>query len=211
MGPSSPKSIRRQLVSLLLLSLATTTIVTAALAGWIDAQRQSALETERLTQTAQVIGSLAAHAVRDNDASGAFSAIRSIAQMSHVSYARIVGPGERLLAETGSGVRLKSDARIDPRLGAGLWKVLNSGTLQVSAPIFSEGERVGEITLLSETPGLRARILGAVLVSLAGAGVALLAGLMIAMRLARRISDPEPSADRSGSASDCRTAPAHQG
>ena len=190
MGPSSPKSIRRQLVSLLLLSLATTTIVTAALAGWIDAQRQSALETERLTQTAQVIGSLAAHAVRDNDTSGAFSAIRSIAQMSHVSYARIVGPGERLLAETGSGVRLKSDARIDPRLGAGLWKVLNSGTLQVSAPIFSEGERVGEITLLSETPGLRARILGAVLVSLAGAGVALLAGLMIAMRLARRISDP---------------------
>jgi hypothetical protein len=155
----------------LLLSLATTTIVTAALAGWIDAQRQSALETERLTQTAQVIGSLAAHAVRDNDTSGAFSAIRSIAQMSHVSYARIVGPGERLLAETGSGVRLKSDARIDPRLGAGLWKVLNSGTLQVSAPIFSEGERVGEITLLSETPGLRARILGAVLVSLAGAGV----------------------------------------
>ena len=189
-GKSSGGSIRRKLIALVLSSLVTTCLVTATLAGWIDARRQSALETERLTQTARVIGSLAARSVQDSDTGGAFVAIRSISQMPDVNYARITGPGGGLLAETGGGVRLTSDARIDDRGEAGLWSVLNSGTLQVTTPIVSEGREVGEITLLSETPGLKARILGAVLVTLAGAGVALLAGLLIALRMARRISDP---------------------
>jgi signal transduction histidine kinase/EAL domain-containing protein (putative c-di-GMP-specific phosphodiesterase class I)/ActR/RegA family two-component response regulator len=189
-GKSSGGSIRRKLIALVLASLVTTCIVTATLAGWIDARRQSTLETQRLTQTAQVIGSLAARSVQDSDTAGAFVAIRSIGQMPDITYARIVGPGGRLLAETGGGVRLSSDASVDGDGAASLWSVLNSGTIQARAPIMSEGQRVGEITLLSRTPGLRARILGAVLISLAGAGVALLAGLLIALRMARRISDP---------------------
>jgi signal transduction histidine kinase/EAL domain-containing protein (putative c-di-GMP-specific phosphodiesterase class I)/DNA-binding NarL/FixJ family response regulator/HPt (histidine-containing phosphotransfer) domain-containing protein len=137
-----------------------------------------------------VIGSQAADSVRRGDTTGVFVAIRSISQMPGVTYARIEGPDGRLLAETGGGVRLNSDAHLAEDDHASLWSVLNSGTLQVSAPILSEGDRVGEITLLSETPGLKARILGAVLISLAGTGIALLAGLLIALRMARRISQP---------------------
>ena len=183
-------SIRLKLVGLVLASLVTTCIVTATLSGWIDARRQSALETDRLTQTARVIGSQAADSVRRGDTTGVFVAIRSISQMPGVTYARIAGADGRLLAETGGGVRLNSDAHLAGGGDASLWSVLNSGTLQVSAPILSEGDRVGEITLLSETPGLKARILGAVLISLAGTGIALLAGLLIAFRMARRISQP---------------------
>ena len=186
----SGASIRHKLVGLVLASLVTTCVVTATLSGWIDARRQSALETDRLTQTARVIGSLAADPVRRGDSSGTFVAIRSISQMPSVTYARISGADGRLLAETGGGVRLNSDARLAEGGSASLWSVLNSGTLQVSSPIVSEGAPVGEITLLSETPGLKARILGAVLISLAGTGVALLAGLLIALRMARRISRP---------------------
>ncbi len=186
----SGSSIRRKLVGLVLASLVTTCIVTATLSGWIDARRQSALETDRLTQTARVIGSQAADSVRRGDTTGVFVAIRSISQMPGVTYARIAGADGRLLAETGGGVRLNSDAHLAGDGDASLWSVLNSGTLQVSAPILSEGDRVGEITLLSETPGLKARILGAVLISLAGTGIALLAGLLIAFRMARRISQP---------------------
>lgn len=137
-----------------------------------------------------MIGSQAAESVRLGDTTGVFEAIRSISQMPGVTYARIEGAGGRLLAETGGGVRLNSDAHLADDDDASLWTVLNSGTLQVSAPILSEGQRVGEITLLSETPGLKARILGAVLISLAGTGIALLAGLLIALRMARRISQP---------------------
>ncbi len=186
----SGASISRKLVGLVLASLVTTCIVTATLSGWIDARRQSELETDRLTQTARVIGSLAADPVRRGETSGVFVAIRSISQMPNVTYARIADANGRLLAETGGGVRLSSDASLANDGGASLWSVLNSGTLQVSAPIMSEGERVGEITLLSATPGLKTRILGAILISLAGTGIALLAGLLIALRMARRISQP---------------------
>ena len=165
-------------------------VVTAVLSGWIDARRQTTLETDRLTQTARVIGSLAAEPVRRSERAGVFVAIRSISQMPDVTYARIVGVNGRLLAETGGGVRLGSDADLADDGRNSVWSVLNSGTLQVSAPIMSEGEPVGEITLLSETPGLKSRVLGAVLISLAGTGIALLAGLGIALRMARRISQP---------------------
>jgi signal transduction histidine kinase/EAL domain-containing protein (putative c-di-GMP-specific phosphodiesterase class I)/CheY-like chemotaxis protein len=187
---TSRATIRRKLVGLVLVSLTTTCVVTAVLSGWIDARRQTVLETDRLTQTARVIGSLAAEPVRRGERAGVFVAIRSISQMPNVTYARIAGVDGRLLAETGGGVRLSSDANLADDGGNSVWSVLNSGTLQVSTPILSEGERVGEITLLSKTPGLKSRVLGAVLISLAGTGIALLAGLLIALRMARRISQP---------------------
>jgi len=165
-------------------------VVTAALSGWTDARRQAALETAGLTQTARVIGSMAAPSVARNDASGAFLAVRSIGQMPDIVYARIQTAEGYLLAETGGGVRLNSDASLHQSESLSLWSALKTGTIEVKTPILNDGIRVGEITLLSEVPGLRSRILSAVLISLAGAGVALLAGLLVAMRMARRISEP---------------------
>lgn len=175
---------------LVLTSLVSAGLVTAALSGWTDAKRQAALETARLTQTAQVIGSMAAPSVARNDASGAFLAVRSIGQMPDIIYARIQTADGFLLAETGGGVRLSSDASIQQTGTLSLWSALQTGTIQVKTPVFNDGSQVGEITLLSNVPGLRSRILSAVLISLAGAGVALLAGLLVALRMARRISEP---------------------
>ena len=183
-------SIGQKLFGLVLISLIATGVVTATISGWIDARRQTALETERLLQTARVIGSLAADPVRRGESAGAFLAVRSISQMPDIIYARIESAEGELLAETGAGVRLNSDTYLAGGASAPLWSVFNSGTLMVSAPVMSEGETVGEITLLSETPGLKARIFSAVLTSLAGVGVALMLGLFIALRMARRISRP---------------------
>ncbi len=183
-------SISQKLLGLVLVSLITTGVVTATISGWIDARRQTALETERLLQTARVIGSLAAEPARRGESAGVFLAIRSIVQMPDIIYARVVSPEGVLLAETGAGVRLNSDAHLAGDTGAPLWSVFNSGTLLVSAPIISEGQTVGEITLLGETPGLRGRIVSAVLISMAGVGAALMLGLVIALRMARRISRP---------------------
>jgi len=173
-----------------LTSLVSAGLVTAALSGWTDARRQAALETARLTQTAHVIGSMAGPSVARNDASGAFLAVRSIGQMPDIVYARILTADGYLLAETGGGIRLSSDASLHQSDSLSLLSALKTGTIEVKTPILNDGTRVGEITLLSEVPGLRSRILSAVLISLAGAGVALLAGLLVAMRMAKRISDP---------------------
>ena len=165
-------------------------LVTAGLSGWTDARRQAGVETDRLTQTARVIGSMAAPSVAARDASGAFLAVRSIGQMPDIVYARIQTADGYLLAETGGGVRLNSDADLQQTDSLSLWSALRTGTIQIRTPILSEGVQAGEITLLSKVPGLRPRILSAVLISLAGVGVALLAGLLVALQMARRISEP---------------------
>lgn len=174
----------------MLAALATTCVVVATLMGWTDARRQTELEASKLTQTAGVIGSFAADSVRAGDRVGSFTALRAIAQMPAVTYGRIESGRGELLAETGGGVRLASDARVTTGDRLSVWSVLTTGTVQVSAPVVSQGEAVGRITLLAKTPGLRERVLGSVLAPLIGTAIAALAGLLIALRMARRISEP---------------------
>ena len=116
-------------------------LVTAGLSGWTDARRQAGVETDRLTQTARVIGSMAAPSVAARDASGAFLAVRSIGQMPDIVYARIQTADGYLLAETGGGVRLNSDADLQQTDSLSLWSALRTGTIQIRTPILSEGVR----------------------------------------------------------------------
>lgn len=183
-------SIHRKLALLLLAALGTTCVVTATFTGWSDANRQTATETERLVQTARVIGSMAAEAVATEDSAGAFAAVRSIGQMPSIRYARIQTVSGRLLAETGGGVRLASDASISSGRKPGVWTLLSSGSIEAREPILSQGVVVGHITLLADAPDAQGRILNAVLATLAAAALAMLIGLMISMRMARRIAAP---------------------
>ena len=158
---------------------------------WIDLRRQATLETSRLTQTARVIGSLASEAVYAGDRGGGFTAIRSVSQMPGISYARIESDRHGLLAETGAGARLITDATMDGEDGElSLWSVLNTGSIQTTVPVMHEGLPVGSITLFSQTPELRGRVLSTIWTTLAGALVAVLAGLLVALRMARGISGP---------------------
>ncbi len=183
-------AISRKLTGLVLAALAASFLVTAVVATLTDVQRQADLETERLTQTARVIASLAADSVQAQDPGGAFRAIRSVSQMPDVSYGRLMRADGRLLAETGGGARLVSDVSLDDSGGASIWSLMNTGSIQVSQPVMNNGQSVGEIVLFSRTPELRDRILSTVWTTFAGAGVALLVGLLVAIRMARRISSP---------------------
>ncbi|HEX8470034.1 MAG TPA: EAL domain-containing protein, partial [Brevundimonas sp.] len=172
-------------------SLLASFVVTAAVSTWIDLRRQATLETNRLTQTARVIGSLASDAVVKGDPAATFTAIRSVSQMPGISYARISSERFGLLAETGAGARLISEATVegaDQKLS--VWSILSTGSIQVSAPVMSDGAPVGSITLFGRTPELRGRVLSAIWATLAGALIAVLAGLIVALRMAHKISSP---------------------
>jgi signal transduction histidine kinase/EAL domain-containing protein (putative c-di-GMP-specific phosphodiesterase class I)/CheY-like chemotaxis protein/HPt (histidine-containing phosphotransfer) domain-containing protein len=183
--------IARKLSILVLASLLASFLVSATMSTWIDLRRQATLETSRLTQTARVIGSLASEAVYDGNRGGGFTAIRSVSQMPGISYARIESDSHGLLAETGAGARLITDATMDGEDGElSLWSVLNTGSIQTTVPVMHEGLPVGSITLFSQTPELRGRVLSTIWTTLAGALVAVLAGLLVALRMARGISRP---------------------
>lgn len=183
--------IARKLAGLVFAALLASFLVTSAVSTWTDLRRQASLETNRLTQTANVIGSVAADSVATRDPGGAFRALRAMNQMPDISYARITTLDGRLLAETGAGARLLSDASVEGETGAlSLWTVLTTGSIQASTPVVHQGGEVGTITVFARTPELRERVLASVWTSLAGAVVAVIAGLLVAIRMARGISAP---------------------
>ncbi len=189
-SPIAKGSLGRKLIGLVMGALLASFIVTAIFATWNDLRQQAALETERMTQVARVIGSLSSDAVRDGDRARTFNAIRAVSQMPGVSYARVQDRAGMLMAETGSGARLVSDASVDRGGSLSLWSALTTGSVQVTAPVMSQGETVGSITLFSQTPDLRGRVLATVWVTLLGAIVAVLVGMLVAIRVARKISGP---------------------
>ena len=184
------KSLAAKLVLLVVAALASAFVATTAVTAWLEVTQQARLETERLTQTARVIASFSGEAVAQQDRSGAFAAVRAIAQMPSLNYARIEGASGEVLAETGAGARLLSDVRIDSAQTPGLWRTLTTGSMEVAVPILYEGRRVGSLTLFAETPQLRGRILDAAAPTVLGALGALAVGLIVALRLARAVSDP---------------------
>lgn len=186
----SRKTIRRDLVLLVLAALTASLIATALLSTLIEARRQVDLEAQRLTQAAGVIGSLSADAVAAGDRAGAFQGVRSIRQMPDVTYARVQTLDGSVLAETGGGLRLARDAEVRAGERPSLWAILTTNSIQARAPVVSHGRKVGEIVLFGRVPGVRERIVSALAISFAGAGVALIAGLLVAVRLGRRISGP---------------------
>jgi two-component system sensor histidine kinase BarA len=190
--PRDRRSISRRLAMLVLASLGVACLVTAAISTVSDARRQVALESERLTQTARVMASMSADAVAARDDAASFKAIRAIAQMPAITYARLIGPDGRLLAETGAGVRLLRDARLDAggKRELSFLEVLRTGSVQVEAPVVHEGVTVGKLVLFAQAPGLRGRLFTTLWASLAGTAAAALAGLLVAWRFGRSISRP---------------------
>ncbi|QBX38036.1 EAL domain-containing protein [Brevundimonas sp. S30B] len=188
--PPPPGSIGRRLILLVLAALTASFVVTMLISTWMDLNRQAALETGRLTQTARVIASLSVEAVVENDRGRAFQAVRSIAQMPGVSYARVDDAGGAMVAETGSGARLVTDASASGGGDPSLWSLLNTGSLEARAPILAQDQTVGSVTVFGQTPELRHRLLSTLWATLAGALAALLAGLFVATRMGRRIARP---------------------
>ncbi|WP_162998104.1 EAL domain-containing protein [Brevundimonas lutea] len=183
-------SIGRRLVGLVLAALGAAFLITSISVAWTDARRQAAAETQRLAQTARVIAALSAESVEARDSAGAFRALRSIGQMPEVNYGRLDQKDGRTLAEIGGGARLLTDASVTGGDNVSLWDSLTSGSIQVVEPVVVGDRAVGRITLFAETPQLQARVLAAIWASLLGAGIATLAGLLIALRMSRKIATP---------------------
>ena len=177
-----------------MLVLASVGLAVALVAGvttWRDANRDAALQSQRLASATSVLASLSAQAAAAGDRSQAFAAIRAVALMPQVRYARIETSNGALLAETGAGSRLNTDARIDEAGQApSFWALMRSRTVQATASIVQTGRGVGRVVVLGEVSGEAGRVGQSLLISLAAAMIAAAAGLAVAWRLQRGISGP---------------------
>jgi two-component system, NarL family, sensor histidine kinase BarA len=185
------RSIRLKLVALVLASVGVSVTLVAGVSAWRDSRRDASVRAEQLHAAATVVASMAAEGVNENNAAKAFTAIRSIARMPGVVYARVENARGESLAETGAGARLVNDLTVE-RPGAQLtmWQLMGSRSLEATAPVVYAGRPMGQVVLLGETAGVWKQFAGSLLASVAAAAMAALVGLLVALRLQRAITAP---------------------
>jgi signal transduction histidine kinase len=185
------KTIRYKLVLLVLTPLSIAVLLIAALSVWRDSTDAAELETARLRSTAQILASVVFDAAEAKDRSEAFAALRAIAQMEEISYARLQLTNGVVLAETGAGSRLTSDpALTGAGEGLSLRRLFSSSAIQVSVPIQRGSRQVGSVLILAETSSAMSRANNRLSLTLLGAALAGLAGMAVAYRMQASISGP---------------------
>ena len=192
-GPSvgaRRRSIRGKLTLLVLASVGiAVTLVTGVLA-WRDGDRETHAALDRFSSIAKVTAAMSEEAAAAGDRQRAYAALRAIAQMPDITYARIERPDGRLIAETGAGVRLVGDVASDAGAHASLADMIGSHTAEVRAPIFYARKPVGQVVLLGRMDDGGARLASSLLLSLGAGLAAALVGLAVASRLQRGIAGP---------------------
>ena len=176
---------------LVLASIGLAVTLIAGVSTWRDANRDAAIQATRLSSATQVLATLSAGAASSGDRAQAYAAIRAVALMPEVSYARIESVNGALLAETGAGARLSTDARVgDVRHPPSFLQLMRSRSVQATAPIVDARRAVGRVVVLGQVSGEAGRVGQSLLISLLAALIAAIAGLAVAWRLQKGISGP---------------------
>ncbi|HEX8661475.1 MAG TPA: ATP-binding protein, partial [Brevundimonas sp.] len=189
-APRLRRTIRSKLIVLVITPLALAVALITAMSTWRAAAGEAALESDRLNYAAATLAAFASDAVQAQDPEQAFAALRAIAQIDDVSYARLETVDGRVLAETGAGARLVRDASLDAGRGLSFSDLFGTQTIRVTAPVLHGGRPVGAVVMLSQTESAVSRARAGLAVTGFGAGAAAILGLLVAFRLQRGISAP---------------------
>jgi EAL domain-containing protein (putative c-di-GMP-specific phosphodiesterase class I)/signal transduction histidine kinase/CheY-like chemotaxis protein len=184
------RSIRTKLSLLVLASVGVAVTLVTGVLAWRDGDRETHAAVDRLSSIAKVTAAMSEEAAAAGDRQRAFAALRAIAVMPDISYARIERLDGSLVAETGSGVRLSHDVRQEAGKSASIASVIGSQTAEVRAPIYFAQRPVGRVVLLGKLADGWARLASSLLLSLAAGLTAALVGLFVAARLQRGIAGP---------------------
>ncbi len=184
------RSIRGKLTLLVLASVGVSVALVTGVLAWRDGARETQASLDRLSSAAKVVASMSEEGAAAGDRQRAFTALRAIAVMPDVTYARIERPDGSVLAETGAGVRLTRDVSGQAGGKTSFLSVLSSQTAEVSAPILYGRQTVGRVVLFGKLGDDGGRLISSLLLSLAAGLAAALVGLAVASRLQKRIAGP---------------------
>src|SRR5580658_1722013 len=184
------RSIRGKLAALVLASVGASVLLVTGLMAWRDGERETKAAFNRLSEVAKVVAAMSEEAAASGDRQRAYVALRAIAVMPDITYARIERANGALIAETGAGVRLTRDIATGAGGQASFGALVGSRSAEVSAPIFYAQKPVGRVVLLGKLGDGGARLVSSLLISLAAGALAALVGLAIAAWQQRRIAGP---------------------
>ncbi len=171
----------------MLLVLGCVLLSTLPVAGLFvvhEAGRQASARWSVMKAAAEVLASSATEAVLTHDDARAFSAIRAISRTPGIIYGRVETADRRVLAETGTGARLRNDVVLSADTAdPGVLPLLMTRSIEVDAPVKYGGQVIGTVKVVHLAGGMAASLIQA----LAGMlGLALFV-LGFALYLSRRM------------------------
>lgn len=171
-------------------AVAVALVVATALSVWREVDRYAAEKRAYLGALARVSAAASVQAVAAGDETGAETALLAIARDDRIVYAAIERPDGSVMAEHGVGLRLARDIDLDGQAELGLWDLLFTRTLRLSAPVQDNARDIGRVVLVAQTGDLAERV-GGVALSAGLAGLlALVVGLAVSARLQRSVTRP---------------------
>ena len=169
-------------------ALAAASLATLAL-GWTQAADEFVSQRGRLSASAGMASAAVATAVAEGDKNRARAALIPVLGVPGVDYARIERPDGVILVEAARTRQAEDQGRLAAdvvRPTRGLeWQ---GRAAQVSAPILYAGRSVGQVVLLTKTPGVLDELLTWLGLALSAAAPAADLGLAFALMMRRRLS-----------------------
>jgi signal transduction histidine kinase/CheY-like chemotaxis protein/HPt (histidine-containing phosphotransfer) domain-containing protein len=189
----TPKwSIARKMALLVMAAVGAAAVAMSAISLWLELSRYAETKTRSLLGTAHVFASATARAAATRNAAAASQAMKAIAHIPDLNYARVeIGRGQ-VLAVMGGATQLDADLRVAGEKAAPIAPIslLSTRTIEVSVPIVDGGVVVGRFVLVADTSDLLGQLLASLRGTAIGAGVALAIGLLVASRLQRGLTSP---------------------
>ena len=191
MPSRSDHSISRQLFFLVITAVAAAVLVLTLISVWREANRYIDAKYNELVAIAEVFSSATASAVKEDNATSAYEALRAIGRLPGILHARVVRRDGGTLALMGSAAQLDSDARLDGKnRRISIWHALTSQTFEVAVPIVHAGQPIGELVVIGDTSDLFSSLLTTLAGILVAAAVALGICLLVASKLQKKITLP---------------------
>ena len=183
-------TIGRRLAAAVAIAVGVSAAVTSTVS--VDQQFGRYVQSRRdmLLATGSAFSAAISGSMADGDRDGVFAALRGIGEVPHLSNATARDRSGTILGQLGYGARLDRDPILETDGTTSVWNLLRSRSVTVITPIVDGGTKVGELQLVSNTDDIVDGLLATLGANMAGAGVALLAGLLIAIRLQRSITRP---------------------
>ncbi len=189
--PGRKASIRARLMWLSLGSVVLSTLPVAGLFVYHEASRQAQARWTIMSSAAEVLASSAVDAVETQDQSHAFAAIRAVSRTPGIIYGRVEDSNHAVLAETGTGARLRNDVKLNADFPSpGVLPLLMTRSIEVEAPVRIGNRTIGRVIVVHTAEGLAASLFQALAGMLGIATVTLLMALMVTRRLQAAMTRP---------------------
>ena len=184
-------SIRRRLTLLVLGSVLFSTVPVAGLFVAQETARHAQARWSQMKTAADVLASAATDAALQNDSSRAFTAIRAVSRVPGIIYARVEAADGSVLAETGTGARLRNDVHLSADTpNPSIMALVMTRSIEVAAPITSGGHALGQVIVVHKADDIGLDLLKSVAGILGIAIGALVLALLGARRLQLTMTQP---------------------